>query len=331
MRLGVSALTLEHVRQIVQHGISHPRLRGGLLQRRRRLAPFPLPRQRQARVEARRAVGRLELEDALELAHRFVEHPGLVEGDAEIPMLLDARLGHPRLGRGLRASDAVDETSRDQPVDRLADLELDQPRLVDDRLHVPMPVDEIDHGALLVGELGVARFDVRAVDLEHDVEARDLLLDEVPLVHASRALEQQRLGIDRDEQILFLGMNVGLEVERSLHPGEQEIHRLLDLAAHVLVQLLARQGALLHEQLADALVPMLHLRRDGGVELILRDDAVLHEHVAEPVAPVDDGRVRDAPLLEEDVAEVALMRDRQAARFLPHREELENVGKRGFL
>ena len=64
-------------------------------------------------------------------------------------------------------------------------------------------------------------------------------------------------------------MNVRLEVERALHPREQKVHRLFDLAAHVLMKLFTRERAQLHQQLADALVARFRLRGDGGVELLL--------------------------------------------------------------
>ena len=84
---------------------------------------------------------------------------------------------------------------------------------------------------------------------------------------------------------------------------------------------------MLDEQLAESLVATTILQRDGGFELRLRDHAALHEHVAEPVAAIHDRRVADAPVLEVDVAEVVPMRDAQTARLLPHREELQHVGK----
>ena len=52
-----------------------------------------------------------------------------------------------------------------------------------DGLHVPRPVDQLEHEALLLGEREIGRHDLGAIDLEHDVERRDLFLDEAPLVH----------------------------------------------------------------------------------------------------------------------------------------------------
>src|SRR5262249_49246684 len=44
-----------------------------------------------------------------------------------------------------------------------------------------------------------------------------------------------------------------------------------------------------------------------------------------------DRRVGDVALLEEDVAEVAAVGDRQASGLLPHRQQLQDVGERGLL
>ena len=126
-------------------------------------------------------------------------------------------------------------------------------------------------------------------------------------------------------------MDVRLEIERPLHPGEKEIHCLFDLPAHVLMQLFTRERVLFDEQLADALVAGPRLRGNGALELLLRDHAVLHQQVTEAVPAIDDRRVADAPFLEEDVAEVAPVRHREATRLLPHRKELKDVGEAGLL
>ena len=97
------------------------------------------------------------------------------------------------------------------------------------------------------------------------------------------------------------------------------------------MQLLARERALLDEQLAEPLVALRVLRVDGRIELRLRDHAVLHEHVAEAVAPIHDRRVADAALVEVDVAEVVAVGDAEAAGLLPHRQELQHVGEARLL
>src|SRR5205814_8931664 len=62
-----------------------------------------------------------------------------------------------------------------------------------------------------------------SVETEHDVEARDLLLDERPLVYPARAFEEQRLRIDRYAFSAILGLDVGLEIESAARPGEQRV------------------------------------------------------------------------------------------------------------
>src|SRR5688572_13763843 len=116
-------------------------------------------------------------------------------------MLRDARVGAHRLRR-LRASHAMQESGGREPVKRLADVEL--------------AVDQPDERLLLRGETRVTLLQPRAVDFEDEVEARDLLLDQAPFVDAPRTFEQERFRIDRDEEVLGVRGNVGLEVERSL-------------------------------------------------------------------------------------------------------------------
>ena len=53
-------------------------------------------------------------------------------------------------------------------------------------------------------ELRVARGEAPGVELEDEIEARHLLLDQAPLVHAARAFEQQRLRIDRHEHVVIV-------------------------------------------------------------------------------------------------------------------------------
>ena len=73
---------------------------------------------------------------------------GLVEGDPQVAVLVDARLAAPARGRRC-APHAVGEAGLDQPEERLADLELHQPGVVDDLLHAALAVDERQDLALL--------------------------------------------------------------------------------------------------------------------------------------------------------------------------------------
>ncbi len=239
-------------------------------------------------------------------------------------MLVDTRVAHDGFDR-LRLADALRESGGDESVNRLADLELAEPRLLDDADHVALSVEQLHHHRLLFGQGHSGGSELPAVDVEHEVETGDLLLDEAPLVDTTRALEQQRLGVDRHQQILLFGMNFRLEVERPLRPREQVVDGLLDLRADLRVQCIPRHRALRHQQLADTLVALPRLRADGRVELDLRDRPRLEQDVADAIAAIHDRRVRDQSLVEVDIAEVVAMRDGQAAGLLPHGEELKNV------
>ena len=85
----------------------------------------------------------------------------------------------------------MDEARVQQTVERFADLELDLTRIVDDPLHVAAAVDHLEHRAPLVVQGDVAFSDLRSVALEDDIERRDLLFDQPPLVDTARAFEQQ--------------------------------------------------------------------------------------------------------------------------------------------
>ena len=77
------------------------------------------------------------------------------------------------------------------------------------RLHVARAVDEIEHRSLLAASAARrSSTSLRAIHLEDDVERRNLLLDQAPLVDAARALEQQRLRVDRHEVVVLVGRDV---------------------------------------------------------------------------------------------------------------------------
>ena len=158
----------------------------------------------------------------------------------------------------------------------------------------------------------------------------NLLLDQAPLVDAARALEQQRLRADRHRDVLRIGQHVGLERERALRPREQQVDRFLDLVLEVLVQLLALDVPRRHQQVAEAPLRLGACSAIADSSAARRDESVLDEDVAKPVATIDDGGVRDAPAFEVNRAELLPVRDRQAARLLPHGEQLQHVGEAGF-
>ncbi len=138
----------------------------------------------------------LQLHHAPEFALGLLEHCRLVERDAQIAVLFHARLAH-AVVHGARFAGAMQIPSRREGVQRLPHLELADARRIDERRHVAPPIDQRDQLLLRRRELRFALRQARAVHLEDDVEARHLLLDQAPLVHAPRAFQQQRLGIDR--------------------------------------------------------------------------------------------------------------------------------------
>jgi hypothetical protein len=101
----------------------------------------------------------------------------------------------------------------------LPDLELAEPRLVDERRDVAVAVDRAARGAAARRVRWTPLFaSRRASSAKTRVEARDLLLDQAPLVDAREHFQQQRLGVDRDEVALVVGLDAGLEAERAVRP-----------------------------------------------------------------------------------------------------------------
>ena len=266
-----------------------------------------------------------------ELACRLVQHPGLVEGDAQVAVLLDAGVGDVPVHRRRGAARTMHESGGDQAVEGLADLEFPEPGVLDHLVHVARAVEQRQHALLRFGERGLADREPVLVDGEDQVERGDLLLDQAPLVHPARAFEQQRLRVDVDQEVLALRPHLALEVEGPLGPGEEIVDRFFDLDPHVALQVLLADHSHPDQDFAQLLVALLRLPVDGGVELVRPDLLVLHQNVAEPVAPVDDRGVADAPLVEVDVAEVGTIRDRETPGLLPQRQQLQHVGERSLL
>ena len=132
---------------------------GGLLERRRRLFPARLSQRDEAEVERRARVGGPEVGHAAELPEGLVEHGGLVERDAEVPVLVHPALVD--LGRGRRRrAGPVREPRRDEAIERLPDLELHQAALLDDRLDVAAAVEERHQPLLLDRQLDRGLADV---------------------------------------------------------------------------------------------------------------------------------------------------------------------------
>ena len=90
------------------------------------------------------------------------------------------------------------EAGGDEAVKRLAHVELHQPGILHDLLDVAGAVEQRQDPLLLAGQRHARLPDVRRVRREDEVEARNLLLDDAPLVHPAGALQQQHLGIDAE-------------------------------------------------------------------------------------------------------------------------------------
>ena len=331
-RLGVfqPAQLLEGQGEIVEHRGPGAALLCGEPQRLHRFAPARLLERDESNEEMGVGIRAPELRDATEFPRGFVQHAGLVKGDPQIAMLFDARVRHLLVFGARGPAGAMQESRGHEPVQGFPDFELAQSRVFDDLIHVARSVEQRQQAVLHLRELRIADRKAIAVHQEDQVEGGDLFLDQAPLIHPARAFEQQRFRIDGDKEVLLLGADVSFEVERPLGPCEQIVDRLLDLHAHVALELLLREDALADEDLAQLLVALLGLAVDRGVELFLADLLVLHEDVAEAVAAIDDRRVTDPAFVEIDVSEVRAVGDRETAGLLPEREQLEHVGERGL-
>src|SRR4051794_24705258 len=88
-----------------------------LAQRVDRITPASLAQRHEPDVEVARGIAGPQVRDAPELAPRLVEHPRLVEREAEVAVLLDARVADLRLRlRRARAAEAVREPGGDEAV-----------------------------------------------------------------------------------------------------------------------------------------------------------------------------------------------------------------------
>src|SRR5690606_28596007 len=112
------------------------------------------------------------------------------------PMLVDPALAPLTGFAWFRATDLVQESGDRQSVQRLPDLELDQSRIIDERLHIAPSVHQLEHHLLLPGEIGLAVGDMRTIDGKDRIHARYILRDLRPLDHTPRAIKQERLGPD---------------------------------------------------------------------------------------------------------------------------------------
>jgi hypothetical protein len=124
-------------------------------------------------------------------------------------------------------SDGQKEGCVHQSIQRLPDLELADARVADQSIDVAVSVDDRKQRLLLGGKRVPVHHQARTVETEHDIEARDLLLDERPLVDPPRALQQERLRIDGDALGAIFRLHAGLEVEGAARPREQRVDGVL--------------------------------------------------------------------------------------------------------
>jgi hypothetical protein len=221
------------------------------------------------------------------------------------------------------------EPGREQSVQGLPYVELRHAGGLDDGVDVVLPVQQSHDPSLLFGEGHVTGGQASPIHAEHHVKGGDLLLDQAPFIHPTRPFEQERLGIDRDHEILRVGLDVALERERPAAPGEEEVHGFLDLHLGESLQLRALEPAGFHQHVAQAFAPGRALVH-GLRQFFARDPAALDQQVAQPVTTIRDRGVGDAARVEVDLSLEGAVREREPARLLPQREKLEDVGQRGF-
>src|SRR5207247_3378616 len=140
-------------------------------------------------MEQRGGVILVELQHALEFAQRVLVHVGPVERDAEVAMLVRLPFGNRLQVHSAVATDAMNESRGEQSIQRLAHLELHETGRFDHARDVAPPIEVLEYALLLTAEWKIGRRELAPVRVEHHVEARDLLLNLAPLVHAPRAFE----------------------------------------------------------------------------------------------------------------------------------------------
>ena len=165
-------------------------------------------------MKACHTIGFTQLEDTAELTLRFVEHAGAIERDAEITMF-----GHAAFRRWLTSRGASSHPLRvagsEQPEHRLAHFELPESGALDHRVEILRAVKEQQNALLRRTQRHFALRKPRSIELEDQIETRHLFRDLGPLVHTTRAFQQQRIGTDRDEGPVGRVVRFGLERERT--------------------------------------------------------------------------------------------------------------------
>ena len=160
---------------------------------------------------------------------------------------------------------------------------------------VARAVDEVEHALLARLELGRR---LRMAALQHHVGRRQLLAEVAELVDAAHAVEEQLLGGElelRDGAVVLVG---AIEVERAAAQHEHAEEDLFDLLAHVGVEVVRREQALLDEDLAELRAPPVALTR--VLQLLVGDDAEAVEDGAEAILGHVGGGGADVAAAEVD-------------------------------
>lgn len=323
------AQTRRAERQIVKHGGRCFRRFGGPHECFRGFPPRSAAGLHQAEVETRNTIAFAQFEYTTELAFGFVEHACTIERHAEISMLRHLALGR-RLPTGGAASHPLDVTGREQTVQRLAHVELPQPRSFDDGGHIVCAIEHGQETLLHFAQRHLALRHPRAIYLEDEVETRNLLFDQRPLIDTAGAFKQQRIGTDGEEWRLAPRVLVGLERERTVRPSEQMVDGFLHLLMILSQHRVPRNGAQGEQGVRQFTIVV---RRNAGLqtrEIVSRDHPQAHETIAQPVTTIDQGRMHDTTVGEVDGAEAAFPRDAEAARLLSEREQLQDIREARF-
>src|SRR5262249_43221028 len=114
-----------------------------------RVAVLLFAKPNQGQVEARLYISGIELEQALELTPRFVEHGSAIEGHAQVAAFSDLRVLAAR-NLFFAMTHAGSKTGLDEAVQCLANIELGDAGLIRDLRHTVCTVEQCED-ALLFG------------------------------------------------------------------------------------------------------------------------------------------------------------------------------------
>ena len=208
-----------------------------------------------------------------------------------------------RTALGARRVDG-DVLALNQRVEVLRRDELTLARLATDVLHAGLAIDSGQRGA----ELFRGRRDGLELD-RHVVDRWDLLTEVVHLVDASDDVHQKRTRADHVLAHQARSVEAVEKEESSIRDRQRREHDLLDLFAHVSIELLARDESGLGRCLSKASAA-LHLVDDGRA-LLARDGSVAVQHAAQPLVVTGGLNADDVALLEQNRSRVVDVEDHQ--------------------